>query len=376
MPSEPLVQPLSHANRSWTFRILFIVFLLAMPVFVFYAVGYRIDFGDTRNIVTVGGLYISADADDVEMFVDEEPVTNMRIFQQAAYIQNLEAGMHRVHVSRDGLHTWVKELPVYSHIVTEAAAFNMPLVPQIRFIPMWLDASGRPVLVGGTTLAAAFPNATTTNPVIATSTRVEVGFVANAEREYVESLFDPETTDVEATTAASDFLFSDDPLAAQLAAATTTREFRNMRLFETDGEVYATWVGSERTLPFYFCVTHTSAATTTHEYGAHVYEDLVAEFATSTDLTAPSASGKRFCRETIRIDRIGQEVAWFDFMPDNEHLVLMHLDDGLYVVEIDDRAWQNVQLLYPGEDIEVRVDGGRIYIFDGTYYFEVLTEIT
>jgi hypothetical protein len=53
----------------------------------------------------------------------------------------------------------------------------------------------------------------------------------------------------------------------------------------------------------------------------------------------------------------------------------MHLSDGLYAVEVDDRAWQNTQLLYPGTDIHVVQDGGRIYVQDGEYYLEVFTEI-
>ncbi len=53
----------------------------------------------------------------------------------------------------------------------------------------------------------------------------------------------------------------------------------------------------------------------------------------------------------------------------------MHLSDGLYVVEVDDRSWQNTQLLYPGEDITVVQDGGRIYVADEDSYVEVSTVI-
>jgi len=83
----------------------------------------------------------------------------------------------------------------------------------------------------------------------------------------------------------------------------------------------------------------------------------------------------RICRNNIRIDRKDKEVIMFDFFPDSTDLVVILLDDGLYVTEIDDRAWQNVQLLYPGKDIEARVSGGRIYVKDGQYLLEVLTEL-
>jgi hypothetical protein len=62
-------------------------------------------------------------------------------------------------------------------------------------------------------------------------------------------------------------------------------------------------------------------------------------------------------------------------MPDDPNLVLLQLDDGLYVVEIDDRSWQNTQLLYPGRELAVVIDGGRIYASSTEGVVEVLTEI-
>lgn len=381
MAPEPLVKPLSHSTRTWVFRGLLAVFVLVMPAFVFYAMGYRIDFSDTRNFITVGGLYIGADADETFMFVDEEPVTNMRLFQNAAYIQNVEAGMHRVHVQGDGLHTWVKELPVYPHIVTEARAFNMPSVPQIRYIPKWVTEGGMPVYFADSESEVPFPNASTTNAIIATTSPSTAAYVQNSEYEYVRSLFTGTSTErAEETRRAvdvfqPDFSFSEGVVTPS-STATTTQVQGEMRLFETRDGVYAEWIGNDRSIPYYFCVTYTSPATTTAEYGAHVYESLVEEFGTTTDLSDERNSGTRLCRDQIRIDDGGQDVKWFGFLPTSAHHVLMLLSGGLYVVEIDDRAWQNVQLLYPGNELDVRVDGGRIYVFDGTYYFEALTELS
>ncbi|MEX0930677.1 MAG: hypothetical protein WDZ68_00100 [Candidatus Paceibacterota bacterium] len=384
MSPEPLVKPLSHANRTWVFWILLTVFFIAVPAFVFYAIGYRVDLASENNITTVGGLYIGADADDVLMFVDEKPVVNMRIFQRAAYIQNLEMGIHRIHVQKDGLQTWVKELPVYAHIVTEAQAFNLPLVSQIRYIPEWLNKTGLPILISenATTTASVFPNAEVTNTVIATSSQITREYLQNTEHEYVVSLFESATID--ATTESRraidvfqpDFSFRE-PVSqsATASVATTTKITRTVVLYEDDGEVYARWIGSDRSVPYYYCITFTNPDRTTLEYGEHVYESIVEQFGNTHNLSGVDTDPTRVCRDTIRVDRDGQNVTWFDFLPNSTHHVLMLLEDGLYVVEIDDRAWQNVQLLYQGEDLEVRVDGGQIYVFDGEYYFEVFTEI-
>ena len=65
----------------------------------------------------------------------------------------------------------------------------------------------------------------------------------------------------------------------------------------------------------------------------------------------------------------------FSFFPDSSDLVLLQLEDGLYVTEIDDRAWQNTQLLYPGENFSVVVENDSIYILENDRYFEIITEI-
>ncbi len=105
----------------------------------------------------------------------------------------------------------------------------------------------------------------------------------------------------------------------------------------------------------------------------HVYNALVASVASSSDLI--TKEGERLCRENIEIDRLRKTVSWFDFYPDSGDIVLLNIVDGLYAVEVDDRGWQNAQLLYPGTDLHVIQDGGRIYVHDGELYLEVFTEI-
>src|SRR3990167_5269934 len=132
---KPIVEPLAYWRRKVIFITLLLAFLFSLPAFMFYATGYRYDiFSGSPSITATGGLYIAADAVDSSIYVNETEVTNARVFRNASYIQGLEPGMHRVHVQAPGLHTWVKNLSVYRHIVTEAEAFNLPLVPQVRLV--------------------------------------------------------------------------------------------------------------------------------------------------------------------------------------------------------------------------------------------------
>lgn len=375
------MKPLSQRKRRIVFGVSILLFVLAVPFSVFYAIGYRFDFTDElTSIKSVGGMYVRSDAEDTEMFVNNEPVEDMRVFQKAAYIQNLEAGMHSIHVQGDAVQTWVKQLPVYAHFVTEVASFNLPKVPQVRVITQWTDPqNGASVVVGNATSSTHFDFASTTNIIEYKATTSTSSLVANAEYTYVQSIFASSTELREILYKQNNpkkpktFTFDVATTSAMAVTATTTKTWRGFSLFENEGEVFISWGGDSDKVPHYYCVMYQGEQKTTAEYGQHVYDAIVTKYASTTNLSI--AVGNRLCRDQIRIDRIQKEVLWFDFFPDSTDVVLMHLRDGLYAVEVDDRAWQNTQLLYPGENLHVIQDGGRIYVFDGTYFMEVFTEI-
>ena len=381
MPSEPQIQPLAYKQRTWFFRTLFVVFAITLPVVVFYATGYRFDFTTASpNIISTGGMYISVPVENTEIYINEELVRDIRVFRRASYIQNLNAGVHRIHVQGPKLQTWVKELPVRPHIVTEVEAFNLPVVPQVRFVTPWETRTRQGIFVdvSTTTLATQFAFASVTEPVLATTTVATTTLLEREEYEFARSLFgtssETETLVETVVQNVNDAFTFAGRASSSTSTATTTKEQRDMRLFEVNDEIYARWVGVQNNTPYYFCVHHEAASSTRAAYGEHVYDGVAAVLATMP-ITESQDRSSRVCREEIRIDRMGQTVEYFDFFPGNSSLVLMHLEDGLYVTEIDDRSWQNSQLLYPGEDITVRVEGGQIYVRDRGYLLEVFTEI-
>jgi hypothetical protein len=361
-----------------------VIFIIAMPALWFYTTGYRFDLtGTERNIVGVGGLYISSDAQTVEFYVDEAQVTNYRIFRKAAYIQNLIEGTHSVHVQGEGLQTWTKDLPVHSYIVTEAFAFMMPQVPQLRVVAPYTTATGTGVIrTQDGTLPFAF--ASTTNAVVATTTKATTTLRANQEYAFVQGLFASSSVATSSRVAE----LADRTLrqfvslpTATTTAPTTTKSAQNAMLHIEDGEVNMVWKGEESDRPHFFCVGEVRASSTPRMSGEHVYRDMLAELlgrgsASTTSEAAMAVEGQRVCRDSIRIDRKGQEVLWFDFFPGTTDLVLMLLLDGLHVVEVDDRAWQNTQMLYPGQNLDAVVDGGRIYVKDRGHVLEVFTTLS
>jgi len=386
-----ILQPLPQSRRRFVFLSLLTLFICAVPIFVFYATGYRYDiFSPMGSITATGGLYISVLSEDGELFLNEVPVSDVRIFRNASYLQNLTPGIQRVHVQSPGLHTWVKELPVYAHIVTEAEAFLLPVVPQVRLITEYVTATGTPVLMvlpteATTTVIFASP----TLKLIATTSMATSTYVKNNEFDYVEQLFGT-STESEATllgrvvgevSGAFQFASPNDPIATTTATSTTTTtQLRNnIELFVRGTELFVRFVGNERDIPYYFCVPRATIASTTELYGAQVMHGVAAAMATNTllyntteTLTETTA---RICRDEIRIDTQSKNVLQFDFFPGSSDLIIAHLEDGVYVVEVDDRSWQNTQKIYPASAEKMMIDNGRIYIKDEHVYLELLSII-
>ncbi len=378
---EPQVKSLSDTHRSHFFWFLFLVFMVALPVFIFYITGYRIDFNsDETTIVTTGGIYITTDNLEVDVFLNDEQIERPRLFRNAYYIQNIAAGQHRTVVQSPGLYTWVKELPVYSHIVTEASAFNMPEVPHIRPISEYLSPQGNPAYLSSASTSSFWEGATTTVPVsFSTTTLMSNEYRQNEEFAYIESLFSSSST---STRSVFDRLLdgverfgfaSTSPIVITSTSTPVYIERGSTRLVEKEGELYALWLGEVDDVPYYYCVVDSDATLTALRYGQHVATQLMkSAFSTTSRLMMDN---DRVCRSEIKLDRLRQDVYFYDFFPDSDDLVLLQLEDGLYVTEIDDRSWQNVQKIYGGEEIRVMIENNTIYVNDGIYYFELVTEI-
>ncbi len=374
------VQGLPQNKRRIIFIVAMLLFCITVPISVFYAIGYRFDFtGEVTSIKSVGGMYVRNDTPNTEMFINNEPVSDMRVFQKAAYIQNLEAGMHRIHIQGADVQTWVKELPVFAYFVTEVTSFNLPKIPQIRIITKWNDQVTGNGIVFDTATSTKFVFASTTNTLIFSTSTATTSYSANVEYTYIKTLFASSSELQEEIALAAKpevikaFSFDVPTTTAAIPLATTTKSWRNFTLFQKGEDIYMHWSGDTSRVPYYYCVNYENEEKTVSEYGQHVFSELVASVASSSDLL--KRKGERICRDTIHIDRMQKKVVWFDYFPDSTDLVLMHLEDGLYVTEVDDRAWQNAQLLYPGTDIQVIQDGGRVFVHDGEYYLEVFTEL-
>jgi hypothetical protein len=374
---KPIVEPLSYWRRKLIFGLLLGAFLLSLPVFIFYATGYRYDFfSDKPSITATGGLYLAAEALESTIFLDEIEVTNARVFRNASYIQGLQPGMHRVHVQTPGRNTWVKNLSVYPHIVTEAEAFNLPLVPQIRPVTEYQTVRGEAVFVVASSTLPIFSFASSSVPLFISTSTATSTYRLNPEYVLVKDLFaEQASTTAMLLKIEKSFSFATTTIDLAKEAGTTTVTRDNLSLYKSGDDVFVEALGVGRQIPHYFCTNQVSTTSSPDlKLGASLSEVVEEELIFQDNLNE-IVSGERECRTTIRIDRRSQTVHDFDFFPDNEDLVILTLDDGLYVIEIDDRAWQNAQVLYPGQNLKTLVHGGGIFVKDGNKILEALTDI-
>ncbi len=380
------VQPLPYKKRQRTFGFLLFLFLVSLPLLYLYATGYRFDFEKPTNIISTGGMYVAVDKTGAEIYIDNELVRETRTFRKAFYAQNLDVGTHRVHVQKDGYHTWVKELPVSKHLVTEAQAFNFPVVPQVRIISEWQTATGS-MVVTGTVL-----HSSSTNSYVATTTFSTTTLSTNEEYKTLISFF------VEVgTTTLEDGLPNASVKKNSLAKiatssetenavekSTTTKEHGGVQLSEMDNGVVATWIGSFEQMPYYYCapefVPYSTSTTDLTLTAAVIENTAIIEDPEIEDsdkiLEQPVQTVPKDieCERRIQIKQEDKKILDFDFFPGSQDLILLLKENGVYVSEIDDRSWQNVQPLLLGENLHLHVENGTVYVYDGSLIYQIILE--
>lgn len=360
------VEPLPYKTRKRTFILLVVLFVVVLPFLYLYATGYRFDFQKPTQLISTGGLYLAVERTGAEIYMDNELVRETRTFRKAFYAQNIDVGTHRVHVQKEGYHTWVKELPVYKHLVTEAEAFNLPLVPKVRVISEFQNANGTQIV--RTPLLVA----STTQPVIVATSTATSTLVRNQEYKTLISHFVASTSI--ATTSSKQTRFgANTQNGTTTKEATTTLVSGGVQLAMVGDDLFATWVGSHEEMPYYYCALafprySTSTPTSTNDSDVSRDEEVSLE-----PLQKPVSDAT--CTPTIQMDRKWQNIHSFNFYPGSTDLVLEVLDDGIYAVEIDNRSWQNMQPVLMGKDLRIYIENGNLYVYDGHVMYQVVLDL-
>ena len=367
----PQVEPLSYRHRNLFFYTLVFIFVAALPFLFLYAAGFRFNIWQT-SLVSTGGLYVAAERTGAEIYINDELVRETRVFRRAFYAQGLDARTHRVHVQKNDHHTWVKELPVYPHLVTEAQSFNLPLVPTLRVISPYQTSNGLAVLSATTSVLEV---STPQNQLLIENRPTTTTRLPNLE--YTDLLRYFDDSDLSESPTVTNQLAVPSNSTSSAVIATTTKESNDVLLFEDNGKIFARYVGPQNSMPYYYCADPfppyvENLSTTTARTNLTKVAEAKEVFENELMLEVQTATDKTGCDNTIEIDTFGEDVTYFDFFPSSVDLTVVSAETGVYVIEIDDRGWQNRQAIIEGEGLRAVVVSGAIYIYDGEIIYQVV----
>ncbi|HEY4478987.1 MAG TPA: hypothetical protein VI981_01350 [Candidatus Paceibacterota bacterium] len=210
------MKPPSQVNRRFYLFFFTLLFLVAVPIIVPFAVGYRLD--KNFKLVATGGIYVNGIARDSEVFLNGKRVKDSRFYDQGFFVQNLRPDTYFIIVARSGTWSWSKKLEVKEGKVTLAHAVQISQKPTVREVVPLLSA--------------------------ATSTR-------SSEYERVSALFNTES--------AITFLRATSSLPLGSEANPILK--RKVSLWKKGSVLYAGWTGESENVPYFFCASECSART-------------------------------------------------------------------------------------------------------------------
>ncbi len=322
------MKPLSQKLRTASFILMIIVFFIVGPILLINALGLEYEFDkDVFTFVKTGGIYINSDISGTNVYVDGEFVKKNGLFLRNTLIEELKPeNTYEVVVMKEGLHTWIKELPVRESLVTEARIFMLPTEINDREIYPYIDLHGIGVVVE--------PE--------------EEEFLV--DEEYIEliELFTPETVEED------EDIFDIDTLedAVITVKKNIPEYFIELGVEDPDtlenlvsvggevswledGNVLLHWIGRKTAAPHYYCLT---------------FED---------------------CRTQITLDW-EDDINSFDFFPGRNDILIVSVDSGIFAVEVDDRSERNVYPIYIGEDLEwIKTKDDKVVVKDGDIFHEL-----
>jgi len=112
---------MTRKTRRFIFYAFLFVFLIIVPMIVFYASGYSFDW-EKKTLVATGGIYLKSLPSRAEIYIDNKPKGST-----AKLIKHLLPKIYEISVIKDGYYPWKKNLTAEPQLVTKAK--NILLVP-------------------------------------------------------------------------------------------------------------------------------------------------------------------------------------------------------------------------------------------------------
>lgn len=271
------MEPLSISRRRLYLIVFSLVFVIGLPITIFYADGWR--FEPEIGFVKTGGIYVSVPYTDARITVNDEMIGESGFLQRSFYVDDLAPAAYVVRAEREGARSWRRVLIVEPQLVTSA---DIVLLPE--------EITLTELVLSGT----------------ATGTRaVSLETYNDIRAEF-------------ATSTASSTLPLDERNGVQLVLEA--------------GDILARWTEDEQP-PAVFCAS-------------------------------PS-----LCEDEILVKRFGGEALDARFFGNG--VVYRTKEGGIYFAEIDIRSTPVSAQIYAAEDTDMRIIDGALIIRSGEALYEV-----
>lgn len=306
------MQPMPLKKRRFYFYVFSLIFFLAIPILIFYESGYRL--GDNFKLVKTGGVYIYSPESGSAIYLNGDKIEETGFFLKDFFVDDLKPGKYSVLISKEGFWPWSKNVIIKEGMVAEAIAFLIPKDPKGEVIPKNLEsASSDKNQTGNQSLK------TTKKPAV------------NPEYLEILSLFEAEVAakekPVKVVKIATNATSTESEIEENLYEEISPRG--KVGLWREGNQVFAKWLKSNRSLPYYFC-----------------------------------EGNNENCRETVVIFNSNAAVKSLGFYPGRDDVAVIAVENGIFAIEIDQRKIQNFQPVYKGVDPYFIIDGGAFYVKD------------
>ena len=118
------MEPLSASRRRLYLIFFSLIFVIGLPVTIFYADGWRFEPG--IGLVRTGGLYVSVPGSGARITVNDRVVGESGFLQRSFYVDDLAPAAYIVRAEREGARLWRRVLIVEPQLVTSADVVLLP----------------------------------------------------------------------------------------------------------------------------------------------------------------------------------------------------------------------------------------------------------
>lgn len=112
------ISPLTKIRRRIIFYCAILLFLIFVPIIVFYALGYNIDFGN-RTILRTGGIFIKTNESGFRLFLNNELSGNASFLSRGVLTSDIKPDLYNVRIEKEGFLPWQKFIRVEAEKITE-----------------------------------------------------------------------------------------------------------------------------------------------------------------------------------------------------------------------------------------------------------------